>query len=106
MEKIITVTLYIHSSLRTNKFLTLNNEKDFTVQKLYFVKKRTLNILIRKIYLPDAVAGPTPFKFVRAVMAWDNSFGGFLKAFLLIARTDDSVLIRTKSVNLGRNLPL
>ena len=65
--------------------------------------------LVRLIlWLPEAMAGPTPFKLLRAATADSISFflKRFLNAFLVSCITTLGVFIWTRSFNLGRKMPL
>lgn len=65
----------------------------------WFVQEVILepNQLYQTKNVPDAVAGPIPFKLVSALMAPERSLLAFLNAFLVVVATANSVLIRTKS---------
>jgi len=63
---------------------------------------RSATAKIRSI--PDASVVPTPFKLV-SVAAACSTLGSFLNAFLLSVCTALGVLMRTKLVNCGKNLP-
>ena len=60
---------------------------------------------IMYLSIPEAVAGPTPFSVVRALIA-PFKFGNFLNAFFDVCITAVSVFIRTKSNIRARFLPL
>lgn len=55
--------------------------------------------------VPDAVAGPTPFSSVRALMDFLKS-GSRRNAFFEHISTCSSELLSTRSCSLGLNLPL
>ena len=61
-------------------------------------------MLIREHDQPDARVVPTPFKFVKVAMAL-SKLGSLRKAFRLTVCTAFGVLIRTRLVNWGKNLP-
>ena len=66
-----------------------------------------LGLILDKEDLPEAMAGPTPFKFERADTAASISFllSMALNAFFVSCITTLGVFIWIRSFNLGRNFP-
>lgn len=102
---IIISTILYYSSLILTKILIKNIANDIATRLDHSFYNKSHKGISTKSYIPEAEAGPTPFKHVNIAIAPER-LGNLLKAFLLCIRTAFSVFILTRSMRLGRYFSL